>query len=208
MKWVERWHGARVHTRRVQVLASTAANLLPQRATVLDIGCGDGRLAAYLGKLRPDLLVSGAEVAPRSDCAIPVTGFDGRTLPFAEDSFDATLLVDVLHHTTEPAVLLSEAVRVARYAVVLKDHFREGLGAYSTLRFMDVVGNRRHGVPLPFNYLNRLEWNALFARCGVVAEASDALARLYPFPANLVFGRGLHFFARLGVCRTREKPLR
>src|SRR5688500_16104608 len=86
MKWLERWHGARVHTRRVQVLASTAANLLPQRATVLDIGCGDGRLSAHLGKLRPDLSVSGAEFAPRSDCAIPVTGFDGRKLPFADGS--------------------------------------------------------------------------------------------------------------------------
>lgn len=208
MKWIERWHGARVHTRRVRVLAGTAAKLLPQHATVLDIGCGDGRLSAHLGELRPDLSVSGAEFAPRSDCAIPVTGFDGRNLPFADGSFDATLLVDVLHHTTEPAVLLSEAVRVARQVVVLKDHYREGLGAYSTLRFMDVVGNRRHGVPLPFNYLNRREWNALFARCGVVAEVFDSLAGLYPFPANLVFGRGLHFFARLGVCRPCEEPLR
>jgi len=67
---------------------------------------------------------------------------------------------------------------------------------------MDIVGNRRHGVALPFNYLNREEWNALFTKCGVVTNASDSLGALYPFPANLIFGRGLHFFARLDL---REK---
>jgi SAM-dependent methyltransferase len=207
MNWIERWHGRHVHSRRVKVLAQAAANLLPPRARVLDIGCGDGRLAVVLGSLRPDLAIVGAEVLPRPDCAIPVTAFDGARLPFADDSFDAALLVDVLHHTTDPAVLLREAVRVARQAVILKDHFREGLGAQATLRFMDTVGNRRHGVALPFNYLSRGEWNALFARCGVNAAASDPLRRLYPFPANFVFGRGLHFMDRLERRTAARLPL-
>jgi SAM-dependent methyltransferase len=207
MNWIERYHSNRIHTRRVRVLATTAAQLLPPRATVLDVGCGDGRLAAFLGQLRPDLSIVGAEVSPRADCQIQVTGFDGRRLPFADGSFDATLIVDVLHHTTDPAVLLREAARVARKAIVVKDHFREGLGAAATLRFMDTVGNRRHGVALPFNYLNAQEWNALFIRCGVVAEASNSVPGLYPFPANLVFGRGLHFFARLGFRRNETLPL-
>ena len=81
--------------------------------------------------------------------------------------------------------------------MILKDHFRNGLGAKFTLRFMDIVGNRRHGVPLPFNYLSRQEWNELFARCGLVNEASESLAGLYPFPASLIFGRSLHFVGRL-----------
>lgn len=198
MNWLDRYHASRVHTRRVRVLAETAARLLPPRLRVLDVGCGDGWLAATLARLRPDLAITGVEVAPRAGCHIPVTAFDGRTLPFADGSFDATLIVDVLHHTTAPAVLFQEVTRVARTTVLLKDHLREGWGAQATLRFMDEVGNRRHGVPLPFNYLNRAEWNGLFAGCRLTIEEMDPLRTLYPFPGRLVFGRGLHFFARLG----------
>ena len=197
MKWLDRYHAARVHTRRVRVLAAAAARLLPPGLTVLDVGCGDGLLAATLGKLRPDLTLTGVELAPRSGCLIPVSAFDGRHLPFADRSFDAVLIVDVLHHTTEPAVLLHEAARVAKSAVLLKDHLREGWGAQTTLRLMDEVGNRRHAVALPYHYLSQAEWGRVFAECGLVAEETDSLRSLYPFPASLVFGRGLHFFSRL-----------
>lgn len=197
MTWLDRYHASRVHTRRVRVLAETAARLLPPRFTVLDVGCGDGLLAATLARLRPDLSLTGVEIAPRAGCHIPVTAFDGRTLPFADGSFDATLIVDVLHHTTDPAVLFREATRVARTAVLLKDHLREGMASQATLRFMDEVGNRRHGVPLPFNYLNQAGWNRLFAECRLTVKETDPLRSLYPFPTRLVFGRGLHFFARL-----------
>jgi ubiquinone/menaquinone biosynthesis C-methylase UbiE len=50
------------------------------------------------------------------------------------------MFVYVLHHTNDPEVLLREAQRVALKAVVLKDHTRNGLLAYTTLRFMDWVG--------------------------------------------------------------------
>ena len=198
MNWLDRYHAARVHTRRVRVLAATAARLLPPRARVLDVGCGDGLLDATLARLRPDLTLTGVEIAPRPGCHIPVTAFDGRSLPFADGSFDATLIVDVLHHTTEPAVLFREVVRVARSTVLVKDHRREGWGASATLRFMDELGNRRHGVPLPFTYLDQAAWDRLFADCRLTVEESDPLPTLYPFPARLVFGRDLHFFARLG----------
>jgi ubiquinone/menaquinone biosynthesis C-methylase UbiE len=51
--------------------------------------------------------------------------FDGRHIPDEDNSIDVLMLVDVLHHTDDPGILLSEARRVTRRAVVLKDHTRE-----------------------------------------------------------------------------------
>ena len=197
MNGPERVQDAFVHGRRTRVLAEAAARMLPPDLRLLDVGCGDGLFATILARLRPDLDITGAEVMPRATCRIPVLSFDGEHLPFADGRFDACLLIDVLHHTNAPGVLLREAARVSCRHLLLKDHNRSGFAAQSTLRFMDTVGNRRHGVPLPFNYLTPAEWSRLFAQCGLEVTGSDSLSRLYPFPASLIFGRQLHFMALL-----------
>src|SRR5690349_7501457 len=114
---------------------------MPKDATVLDIGCGDGRLAELLMGRRADVRITGVDVLLRPNLRIPVKHFDGAHLPFDDASFDCALLVDVLHHTDDPLVLLREAQRVARRAIVVKDHTLSGTGARATLAFMDWVGN-------------------------------------------------------------------
>lgn len=197
MNGTERVQDAFIHGRRTRVLAETAARMLPPGLRLLDVGCGDGLFATILSRLRPDLDITGAEMMPRASCRIPVQGFDGEHLPFGDGHFDACLLIDVLHHTTSPAVLLRETARVSRGHVLLKDHNRSGCAAQSTLRFMDIVGNRRHGVPLPFHYLSPAEWSQLLGEIDLEVAESDPLSRLYPFPASLIFGRRLHFMALL-----------
>jgi ubiquinone/menaquinone biosynthesis C-methylase UbiE len=197
MKWISALHETRVHTRRVRVLAEAASRMVPHKSRLLDVGCGDGLFATVLSELRPDLAIQGAEIAPRPGCRIPVIPFDGLQLPFSDAEFDACMLIDVLHHTRTPGTLLREAARVARSHVLLKDHIREGFAARSCLRFMDEVSNRRHGVALPFNYLDSTEWNRIFADCGLEVAQKDPLPGIYPFPANFVFGRRLHFMALL-----------
>jgi hypothetical protein len=90
---------------------------------------------------------------------------------------------------------------VARRAVVLKDHTADGVLAGPTLRFMDRVGNARHGVSLPYTYWPRRRWLEAFDELGLAVEGWDKDLGLYPAPASWVFGRSLHFVARLGVRR-------
>lgn len=196
---VKQGHGAFVHGRRVRVLAKTLAEQIPQGASVLDIGCGDGTIAALIAKARPDISIQGVEVLPRADCQIPCSALDGNTLPFGDGSFDVAMLVDVLHHTGDVSVLLREAARVSRQLVLLKDHLSESALDHATLRFMDWVGNRPHGVTLTYNYQSRAQWEAHFAAADLRPALFETNILLYPAPFSLVVGRGLHFVAALRI---------
>jgi SAM-dependent methyltransferase len=145
---------------------------------------------------RPDVSIEGIDLLVRPSTHIPVKLYDGTHLPFPDDSFDAVMLVDVLHHTADPSVLIQEAYRVAK-TIFIKDHFREGFLAVPTLRFMDWVGNARHGVALPFNYWTTAQWNAAFQTVGLKPSRLIVSLGLYPAPASWIFERGLHFIAKL-----------
>lgn len=192
----DRLHRRWVHARRVRVLAQHLDPLLGPEARVLDVGAGDGRLAAVLAAARPDLQLRCVDVQVRPTSAFPVDRYDGVRLPFDDRAFDAVLLIDVLHHAGDPLALLAEAQRVGR-RVVLKDHALEGPLADATLRFMDWVGNARHGIPLPFRYWTRDAWIDAFADMNLGVRSWQGALGMYPWPATLLFDRGLHFVATL-----------
>lgn len=191
------FHGRYIHARRIDVLASHFAELIMPRAFVLDIGCGDGRLAAAIAKKRPDLRILGIDVLVRGETAIPVRPFDGKSIPSETDAFDVAMMVDVLHHTESPVSLMTEAVRVGSKQVVLKDHFVRGFAARRTLALMDHIGNARHGVEIPANYLTESQWNELYQETGLQVVECRRRLGLYPPPLSWAFERQLHFIASL-----------
>lgn len=189
-------HNKLVFTRRVQKLAKAIAERLPQGARVLDVGCGSGDLAALVMELRPDVRIEGIDVLVRPGTAITVTEYDGYHIPFADNAFDAAMVIDVLHHTDDPEKVLAEIARIAPQ-VIIKDHLRDGLAAATTLRFMDWVGNATHGVRLPYNYLSHRTWQEIWGKLGLGTSAFTNQLALYPRPFSWLFDRGLHFVAVL-----------
>ena len=185
------------YNRRIYVLARHLATAIAGRGRVLDLGCGDGQLAMALMRLRPDLKVEGVDIVPRPRTLIPVTQYDGVTLPFADKSFDYVTIVDVLHHTTDPEAVMAEAARVARHGVVIKDHLREGLMAQTTLSFMDWFGNFGDGVPMPYNFLSRDEWLRAFAHSRLRPVQTSERLGIYLPPVSWLFDRHLHFVSLL-----------
>lgn len=201
-------HGSYVHRRRVRVLRDHLAELIPANARVLDVGCGDGLLDRLIMQIRTDVEIRGIDVMVRSRTHVPVGVFDGRVIPCADRSFDVVMFVDVLHHLEDPMLLLKEAIRVARGAILIKDHTCDGLFARPTLRFMDWVGNAHHGVALPYNYWSRRKWFDAFSTLGLTTGAWRRDLGLYPGAANWVFGRSLHFIARLDMATGEDARLR
>jgi len=95
--------------------------LLHVRGRVLDAGCGTGGFLAVLRAQRPDLIRFGLEwdaqaaTRARAKSAAIVARGSVNALPFANDSFDATVSADVLcHAAVDPAACLSELRRVLR----------------------------------------------------------------------------------------------
>jgi SAM-dependent methyltransferase len=197
MGLTQKIHDGYVHGRRVRVLADHLAELIPADSSVLDVGCGDGLLASLIQSRQTDLVLTGIDVLAREGTHIPVEHFDGRTIPMPDNSIDVVMFVDVLHHTEDPMVLLREAARVARRAILIKDHTRDGLLAGPTLRFMDYVGNAHHGVVLPYNYWTGKRWREAFQELGLTVQVWRDSLKLYPKPADWIFGAGLHFVAQL-----------
>jgi SAM-dependent methyltransferase len=193
----EKYHSDHVADRRVDVLTKHLVTLAPLGASILDVGCGDGRIASRMMNRRNDLSIVGVDVLKRESSVLDIQMFDGITIPFPVAAKDLVMFVDVLHHTEDPMVLLGEAVRVSRRWILIKDHFRDGLGANQTLKFMDRLGNARFGVALPYNYWSGEQWAAAFATLGLKKKREIRELGLYPWWGNWIFGRGLHFVALL-----------
>jgi SAM-dependent methyltransferase len=199
LKVVSAVHGRCVYGGRVARLAAAIGALCPKGPQkILDVGCGDGHIAKTLAEQLGDgCEISGIDVMVRNSAAIPVTQYDGRTIPFGDDSFDTVLLIDVLHHTNDPAELLAEAARVAGGCVIVKDHVCESRLDKRLLSLMDWVGNRPHGVVLEYNYLSAAAWDDCIASAGLVREYDTTDVKLYRWPLSIIFERRMHVLMKL-----------
>jgi SAM-dependent methyltransferase len=118
-----RWRalGARSKAAHVRALCARAG-LEP--ASLVEIGCGDGALLAELRGLAPvldgfELSAPAAEMARRHvPEARRIEPYDGERVPAADGAYDLAVLSHVLEHVPDPAPLLAEAARVARWVLV------------------------------------------------------------------------------------------
>lgn len=109
------WHQVLHH----QVMR--ALEVLPAGSHVLDAGCGTGGMLSRIRSQRPDLDTQGVDAAERAvwHCQArglrEVTLHEVEALPFADDTFDAVLSLDVLYHAqVDERRALAEMRRVLR----------------------------------------------------------------------------------------------
>ena len=82
---------------------------------ILDIGAGECPWKYLLNK---DAEYLGIDIQSASQFGMKqssdVIYYDGVTIPFSDNAFDAALCIEVLEHTQEPSMLLAEAFRVLK----------------------------------------------------------------------------------------------
>ncbi|MFA5933016.1 MAG: class I SAM-dependent methyltransferase [Microgenomates group bacterium] len=186
-------HNKLIHNKRIHILEQKINAIIPKNTqSVLDIGCGDGLISSIIQKKRSTLEIQGLEVFKRNKCLIPCKYFNGKKIPYKNNSFDLCMMVDVLHHTTDINVLLKEAQRVTKRYILIKDHIYSNKFEFYILKVMDWVGNKPYGVKLVYNYQRDKEWKELFKLNKLNILKWQNNLPLYIFPFNLLFGRKMH----------------
>jgi len=158
-----------------------AADFLEPGSSVLDIGCGIGYALEVLNN-ELDCAGYGCDVVdPPMDIARFVR-FDGTRLPYKDLSFDVALIVFVLHHADDPGVLLREASRVARRAViVVEDTPRSGVEErWGHMHIRSFAA--RHGIPWHGRVRREDEWRQVFQFCGMDVLQVERLRRFERLP--------------------------
>jgi SAM-dependent methyltransferase len=184
-------------TSRSERVTRSVAGHIGRATSLLDVGCGDGqntlRLAEQVGATR----VVGVDVLIRERTVIDVHPYDGLHIPFGDQEFDYVVLLDVLHHCTEPVQVLREALRVAKRGVILKDHVAFGPVSRKVLLLMDVLGNSRFGVASPGTYFDFSQWVKMTAEAGARIDAMDWPLPLHDMPWRLLGWPSLQMTAKL-----------
>lgn len=99
-------------------IAASIREALGDARSVLNVGAGAG---AYEPTDREVLAVepSATMIAQRPRRSAPVIRAAAESLPFQDDTFDAALAVNTVHHWTDPRAGLSELRRIARERIVI-----------------------------------------------------------------------------------------
>ncbi|GEM_PF-541778 len=154
---------------------------------ILDIGAGSGRFGKKVSEAL-SVNVTGVDVCDYSDHSIPFYVYDGKKLPFSDQSFDTVFFAFVLHHVKDQEILLREACRVARKKIVIfedtYEYFFEkyftGWNDYHTNIFQGWIKFKKgffksspSEMPMPLTFRSVQGWSHFFKKFPVKVLSSE-----------------------------------
>lgn len=165
---------------------------LPERGSVLDIGCGFGLFALYYAQTHPHLAVDGFDLSARRvemarkaarELSIPNAHFhvQNATELRADQRFDAIYMLDVVHHVPAGAVepLLTEVVKsiVPGGRLLIKDLDTSPAWQRLFAHALDLAMSPS----MPPRYWSTEELTALLRRLGLDVKR-HAMVDILPYP--------------------------
>ncbi len=105
------------------------AEMIDPHTRVLDIGCGDGELLAYLQQHREvdargmELSMQGVQKAVARGLAVIQGDADIDLVDYPDDAFDYVILSKTLQATHNPRAVVEQMLRIGRHAIVSFPNF-------------------------------------------------------------------------------------
>ncbi len=191
----------------VSATMKVIAELVPEGARVLDLGCGDGTMLAYLQQVRGctgyGIEIDDANVlacVQRGVNVIQLNLDEGLSI-FDDASFDLVLQIDTLQNLRNAEVMLRETVRVGRLGVVAFPNFAHWPNRLSVLKGRMPVTRR-----LPYQWYNtpnirvgtHADLGVLARACGlkVLDQFGIQDAEVVRFAPNLLAGTSVYKLSR------------
>ena len=143
------------------------AQLCEGNTSVLDVGIGTGFVTLKIKEFNPKIHIIGLDIEDKTNGSVPVTIFDGKTIPFPDNSFDVVLCIDVLHHISDIGSLMKELSRVSKKYVIIKDHQRYSILSYYFLHFSDYITNAPYDINCAYNFYTKKQWLNEFHNAGL-----------------------------------------
>ncbi len=172
-----------------------AANMIGSDSRVLDIGCGEGELLAYLTQWKGvdargmELSQNGVNACVRNGLSVIQGDADHDLQDYPSDSFDYVVLSQTLQATYRPRTVLQHLVRIGRRAIVSFPNFahwrmRLGLLTRGRMPITPFLGHTWYDTP-NIHFCTVLDFGDLCDQMGVAIERSLTLDRLgRPFRLN------------------------
>jgi len=122
------------------ILRDAVMKMVPYGSRVLDLGCGDGAMLAYLQQ-QHGCSGYGVEIDDANVLACVKRGveviqlnLDQGLAMFGDQSFDVVLQIDTLQHLRNAETMLNETVRVGRMGIVTFPNFAHWPNRLSVMR--------------------------------------------------------------------------
>jgi len=183
-------------------------------ARVLDVGCGDGSLLAWLGKHKSvdgrgiELSMAGVAAAVAQGLSVIQGDADTDLKDYPTGAFDYVILSQTLQATYEPRTVLTHMLRIGRRAVVSFPNFghwrvRTSLMLHGRMPVTDTLSYQWYETP-NIHFCTIRDFQLLCRDLGITVEKSIALhsdGRALPClgeggMANLFAEQGLFLLSR------------
>lgn len=117
---VERWPADLRPEERAR-LEALIANIPEDVNTIIDVGCGDGRLTRLLRQVGFEVMAVDQSATALSHVDSPKQQCSADALPFEDQSYDLVICSEVLEHLPQPLLsnVIAELERVARLYVII-----------------------------------------------------------------------------------------
>lgn len=157
---------------------------------ILDFGCGDLSLSCSLKSSVPKLKITGIDVVnfQTNQKGIKFIKYDGKKLPFKDNSFDTVISFYVFHHCEDAVASFEECLRVGKRVIVVESVYRHPLEV-PFMKLVDWVYNRfkSESVHLSYQFLSYEDWIKVFAKNKLKITNSKKIKQIF-LPSILPIG--------------------
>lgn len=114
---------------RIRADLQLVADLVPEGARVLDVGCGEGALLHYLAQHKKvdargiEIRQTGVNACVQQGLSVVQGNAETDLVDYPSDGFDYVILSQTLQAMRDPRETLRELLRIGKHAIVSFDNF-------------------------------------------------------------------------------------